>query len=297
MKTLARSLATVFVGTAVLTSLAFAKEGAVASKGGAVTLKSSLKVGKRYLMKQHQEVDMQIGKTNASMGLQFDVTPHSDGKNKLVTASVRSMKIEMAGNVMYDSEAADGGGSPMAEMFSTLMDSKVKAVYDENDKLVEVLKDENAARNPLAAMGMGSEQIAAILKSFLDHGFPDKPVKPGEKWTHQDEADLGPTGKANAKIQSVYKGIGTHNGKEYPEIHMSGVIEPGAEAGAAALMKGGTFTGKMFFDPAVGLPRHAVTNMTATMEAGGQEMMMKMVGTMVLEGVEDLKKASTKKAE
>ena len=150
--------------------------------------------------------------------------------------------------------------------------------------------DGGAAAGALGGMGINKDQVEQMLQQLTDYNFPERALKPGEKWDHTQATNMGQMGNMEVDMQFTFKGMTDHEGHKVAEIDYTGTIGGEAEGGGAAVsFKDSTMSGKMFFDPELGVIRKSEVKMDMTMSvggAGGAEMDTTTTSTQTLLSVE-----------
>ena len=268
---------------------------ALAQDAGPVQLKSKLTPGKTYKYRTDMDMstDSPLGgdekmSTKMSMDMGMAVA-EAEGDNKLVTTKFDRVRMEMnmAGQAMvYDSTDKTKQSPLLKTAFAGIADKEFKAVYDKNNKFVKMEGDGGAA-GALGGMGINKDQVEQMLTQLTDYGFPERELKPGEKWDHTQAANMGQMGKMEIDMQFTYKGMTDHEGHKVAEIDYTGSVggEAGAE-GALVSFKDSKLYGKMYFDPELGAVRKSTMQMDMTMVAGGAELDTSTTSTQTLLSVE-----------
>lgn len=252
---------------------------APAAEAAPILLKSKLAVGKTYNFRQDVVMKMELplagageSATKMSMDLAMKVAKAPEGDNKLVSTKFTQVKMEMdmAGQKMvYDSTDPAKQSPLLKAQFAGLSDQEFKAVYDKDDKF---LKMEGGGGGGGAGLGMGfgNNEIQQMLQQLTDYGFPAEPVKPGDKWSHKQEAKMGQMGNMEMNMEFTYKGPVERDGKTLANIAITGTIGGGDKAeGALIEFKDSTLSGNMLFDNELGAMHSSDMDMNMTMAVGG----------------------------
>ena len=267
-----------------------------------VEIKPRWQVGKKISQSTHldQTSTMAIGdqkmeqKVGMTMDTSMSIRAHENGKGKRVTVKYDriALDINMMGQAMqYDSaKAGDAAADPLGlgKSVGVIVGKEIKLVLDEKDEVLEVenldaMLKEMAAANPMAAMlgpMFGKDAMKNMIRYGTLYGAPGKPVKAGDSWPFTFAMPMPPLGNISMAGTYTMKGQGDRGGAKCAELALNGKVAietapAGAPADAAAnplaalgvTMSGGTFTGTLWFDPALGLCREALMN---------QEMNLKM---------------------
>lgn len=263
---------------------------AAASPASAQTIdiKPRWQVGKKFTqtMKMDQTSTMPLGgeKMEQKVGMAMDTTlairAHEDGKSKRVTMKYDrvAMDISMAGQAMkYDSAKPDAAAEDplgIGKSLGIFVGKEIKFVLDEKDEVSEVenldaLMKEMAAANPMASMFgqmFSKDSMKNMMRQNFLYGSPTKAVKPGDAWPFTFSVTMAPLGKISIDGNYTMKGQSDRAGAKCAELAIAGKIgieaapasDDPATAGMQALgltATGGTLTGSVWFDPALGVCR------------------------------------------
>ena len=267
-----------------------------------------------------QKMEQKIGVT---MDTSMSIRAHENGKGK--RATVRYDRIAMDMNMMgqamkYDSaKAGDASADPLGlgKSLGIVVGKEIKIVLDEKDEVVDVenldamLKD-MAAANPMAGMLgqiFSKDAMKNLVRQGTLYGAPGKPVKAGDSWPFTLSMPMPPLGKVSMDGTYTMKGQGDRGGAKCAELAMVGKLAietaaagASADAGANPLAalgvtaSGGTMTGTLWFDPALGICREALLNQDINLKMKNpqkpdesMEIPMKQVVKQTVTKVEDIK--------
>lgn len=242
---------------------------------------------------------------NMNIKMSVETRAHGDKGEKELTMKIDTLKMDgsmMGASLKYDSEdlnpsdAGTGAGGPagaLGEIFGSLVGKSQKMIYAKDDKFVKMVEGKVVGADRLAALGMDSKTMFQQLGNSLTTEFPTKPVKKGDVWTNKQKI---PMQGQEAEVSTKYKleGEEKKDGKALTKISFKSDGEmkiPTGGAGAAAAMKGATFTGTMYYDQKVRRIVSTEQKMKATLSVQqGLEMPMETSTSLKLVSVGDLKK-------
>lgn len=263
-----------------------------------VDIKPRWQVGKKITQTMHmdQASTIAIGdqKMEQKVGMTMDTTTsvraHENGKHKRVTMKYDrvAMDMNMAGQEMkYDSAKPDDAATDplgLGKSFGIFVGKEIKFVLDEKDEVLEVenldaMMKEMAAANPMASMlgqMFSKDTMKNLIRQSALYASPGKPVKAGDAWPFVFKMAMPPVGNISMDGTYTMKGLADHGGARCAELAVTGkvgidVAAPAAPAadGVPNLQQlgitatGGTMTGTLWFDPALGICRE--TQMTQQM--------------------------------
>lgn len=245
----------------------------------AVTIKPKLNTGNKYTIRQTMNMTMPspLGEGEITTNMEYDssikvAAVNEPAGHKAVGVGFEKMlvKMNMAGQEMVFDSSDPENQNPMLKMsMGPMMDMKFSALYNGDDEFVKVLEMPQGG----AGMGMGEAEMRQMIDSMVNHGFPDKPLKVGDSWTHEIDMPMGQMGKMSTKMTYTYAGQAERNGKSYPKLTFIGEVGGEANAGGAAQIefKDSEIKGWMLFDQEHGLARYTETDMNVTMSVGGAD--------------------------
>ena len=256
-----------------------------------VDIKPRWQVGKKISqtiqMDQASTIALGDQKMEQKVGMTMDTTmavrAHENGKHKRVTMKYDrvAMDMNMAGQEMkYDSaKAADASADPLGvgKSLGIFVGKEIKFVLDEKDDVLEVenldvMMKEMAAANPMASMFgqiFSKDAMKNMMRQSSLYGSPGKPVKAGDSWPFVFSLAMPPIGKISMDGTYTMKGQADHGGAKCAELALTGKLgidaSPAAAAGDGApnlqalgvSATGGTISGTLWFDPALGICRDA----------------------------------------
>ncbi|MEM9478861.1 MAG: hypothetical protein AAGA58_04270 [Verrucomicrobiota bacterium] len=292
MKTLSKSIFALI--------LSFGLASAAFGQGG-VTLKPNLVVGKAYTIVQKMNMTMPnpagAGEVGTDMEYATSVkvaAAEKEGhKNVSVAFEAAKMKMSMGGQVLEFDSTDENNQNPMLKMsMGPMMDMKFTALYDQNDEFVEVVDAPKGGGGPMGP-AMGEAEFRQMVDSLVNHGFPDKPLKPGDTWEHTIDMPMGQLGKMETKMNYTFAGMDERNGKKYPKLTFTGEVSGEANVAGNAMIqfKDSDINGWLLWDEESGLATYSETDMDMTMAIGGAqgaEMKTKTKATTELVKIEDV---------
>ena len=257
-----------------------------------VEIKPRWQVGKKISQTMHMDQGSTIAigeqKMEQKVGMTMDSTmtvrAHENGKHKRVTLKYErvAMDMNMAGQEMkYDSAKADDAAADplgMGKALGVFVGKEIKFVLDEKDEVLDVenldaMMKEMAAANPMAAMlgqMFNKDAMKNMMRQSSLYGSPGKPVKAGDAWPYVFSMAMAPLGKVSMTGNYTMKGQSDHGGVKCAELALTGKLaieaapaDASADPGAASLQalglsaSGGTLSGTVWFDPALGISRDA----------------------------------------
>ena len=266
-----------------------------------------------------QKMEQKVGMT---MDTSMSIRAHENGKGKRVNMKYDriAMDIGMMGQaIKYDSaKAGDPAADPLGlgKSVGIIVGKEIKLVLDEKDDVVEVenldaILKEMAAANPMASMlgpMFSKDAIKNMIRYGAVYGTPGKPVKAGDSWPFTFGMPMPPLGKVTIDGTYAMKGQADRGGAKCAELALTGKMAiDTAPAGASAdpanslaalgvSASGGTLTGTLWFDPALGLCREALMNQNINLKMKNpqkpdesMEVPMKQVIKQTVTKVEDIK--------
>lgn len=177
-----------------------------------------------------------------------------------------------------DDEEAAGEPNPVLaawkkyarQVFRVTLDASGKVVAAQGMK--EFCQAEGLRLGPKGAefleMQMGESNARTIFDYILRMGLPSKPVRKGDSWTWEESRPIE-TVEARDTLSCVLKDWVEKDGASCALIEFSGTTAVGAvEAeelpGMRTEMKDGKVSGRVWFDPELGVPREVQYRMTIT---------------------------------
>lgn len=262
-----------------------------------VLLEVEYETGKRYVQENAQDMDVTLNVLGQSLGtstrmtqrMAIAVSPRDEG-GKVITITYDGIKMEssaMGQRMSYDSDNPDDSGSPLAGALGGLMSEETVIEMDEAGEVV-------AFRAPggVAEELVNEEQILQMIGAGMAGGLPSEPVSPGHTWTHKQSTELPQMGSMNTEIEFTFEEVTEVDGRQLAKISYTGTVT-GGEAPADSPLPmtfsdDGTIKGKMTLDIAGKQVVDSDTDMSFTMNLGGQEVPAKANNRQRLVSVEDL---------
>src|SRR3954467_2643566 len=143
--------------------------------------------------------------TNVIQGLDVTVSKQDGTDRKLVAMKVASIKAMMniAGQLMtYDSTDPAMSQPMLQQAFGALLNKSVTAVYDKDDKFVEVIVPEGFPVTPLGtAKAPDGKALGNMMRESLEAGLPVEALAIGETFSSEKKIDMPPMGAMNTKIK------------------------------------------------------------------------------------------------
>lgn len=257
--------------------------------GPEVTLRARLNPGKTYTVRQVMDSEMSLpleGAGKALTTLEYRMklavgAADADG-SKTVGVSMHGfkMKMEMGATTMeYDSSDPTKQNPLLKGMMGQMAEKTFEARFDKNDTLIEAPKDAEkpaAAAPSMMGMTLGESEVRQIMGSLVDHGFPDKAVKPGDKWMHKVNSAISQMGSFAMEMEYEYLGEADCEGHSCAKLRVKG-RKAEAEAKAPAIMNiaKADMNGVILFDNKEGIARQTEMSMDMTMSTGGAELPVK----------------------
>lgn len=166
----------------------------------AQTYTPSIKVSKgqelNYLMDMNMTVTQSMGGQEMKVGSSISGTIKNAISNVLADG-----KVEMVVSY-WDVKATTKIMKDTTMSYPGKVGSSTKVVVDKYGNLLSKNKLDTVKADESKVSGLDNNLIATV--AFCE--FPDKPVKPGDKWTkeHSDSVAAAPMGKLELKIKSEY---------------------------------------------------------------------------------------------
>ncbi len=298
-----------------LTALLFTAASPLSAQ--TVEIKPGWHVGKKISQTTHfdQTSTMAFGdqkmeqKVAMTMDTTMTIRAHENGKYKRVTIKYDrvAMDMNMGGQAMkYDSaKAGDASADPLGvgKSLGVIVGKDVKFVMDEKDEVIEVenldaMIKEMTAANPMAAMFgqiFSKDTLKGMMKQGALYGSPGKPVKAGDSWPFVFSLAMPPIGKVSMDGTYTMKGQADRGGAKCAELALSGKIAIEAADAKVGGDAGGTLSGTLWFDPALGVCRDSQLNQSMNLKMKNPqkpdesiEIPMKQVIQQTITKVEDL---------
>ncbi|MEM0897874.1 MAG: hypothetical protein AAGJ79_13435 [Verrucomicrobiota bacterium] len=248
---------------------------------GGVTLKPNLVVGKAYtiLQKMNMTMPMPAGGGNVDSSMEYATSikvaaAEKEGHKKVSVAfESAKMKMAMGGQVMeFDSTDENNQNAMLKMTMGPMLDMKFSALYDQNDEFVEVLEGPQGGGGPMGP-AMGEAEFRQMVDSLVNHGFPDKPLNPGDSWEHTIDMPMGQLGEMKTTMSYTYAGTEERNGKKFPKLTYVGEVSGEANVAGNAMIqfKDSDIKGWLLWDEESGLASYSETDMDMTMAVGGAD--------------------------
>jgi hypothetical protein len=267
-----------------------------------VEMKLKWEVGKRYEQRMEMTQASAVTLPGSAKPVQQEtkqtqdyavtVQKERDGGGRELEVEVLGMKLttKAAGNTVldFDSAKSNDAGNPAAPMLRKMVGMRLKLLTDGSGKIesVEGLQEAvdritggaSAMEKGMIQGMMSEDNIKEMYSAAL--GLPDKPVKPGDSWPLKIEVALGPLGAVVMNSQYTFKGLDQHNAHKCALLEFTGTLSA-ADTGAAdnpMSIQGGKTSGKIWFDPALGMEidRLAQESMTVKINAQGHALTTKV---------------------
>lgn len=276
--------------------------GTLTQSSEPVEMKMKWEVGKRYEQRMEMTQASAVTIPGSPQAVQQEtkqtqdyavtVQKERDGGGRELEMEVLGMKLttKAAGNTVlaFDSTKSDDAGNPAAPMLRKMVGMRLKLLTDGSGKIesVEGLQEAmdritsgaSAMEKGMIQGMMSEDNIKEMYSAAL--GLPDKTVKPGDSWPLKIEVALGPLGTLVMNSQYTFKGWDQHNDHKCALLEFTGTLSA-ADTGAAAnpmSIEGGKTSGKIWFDPALGMEIDRLTqeSMTVKVTAQGQKVTTKV---------------------
>ncbi len=284
-----------------------------------VELKLKWDLGKRYVQRMEMEQGTETALPGSPQLMKQEMKQTQDvslsvlkeregGGRELEMEILGMMLVSKAGSrevLSFDSKkaASSDAGKPMAPTLRKLVGSRIKFLTDVSGKIEGVegfkevldrISEGSSALEQGMIKGMFSEDNFKEMDSAAQ-GLPDKPVKIGDTWPIKVEMALGPLGSVVLNSQYTFKGWELHHDHKCVLLEFTGVLTavsgPGAADGMA--IDNGKTSGKMWFDPALGMVIDTVAKqgMSIKVKTQGQSFTTKVNSTVsnTLVKIADLK--------
>ncbi|GEM_PF-1073704 len=262
------------------------KKNGNAGSGESITLAMQLKEGDKFNL----DVDTKLNIDMAIMGQEMTTTMNigglsefdvlkNDGTSKQVALTYKNFKME-AGMKMGDKESAipdNGLGERMQNKRVVLtmnQQNEITAVAG-TDSLIDAMATDAQSRAQLEQMFSEQQLNSMFGQSF--QFYPDKPVKPGDKWNKDIKVN---TGSMDVKMKTEYELVEVKG--DIAVIRSTGKIDSKGKMNQNGIemevdMKG-TASGTMNVGVKDGYIRDGrqTMDLTANAEAMGQKIPMKM---------------------
>ena len=210
-------------------------------------------------------------KTEMSIDFKIDVQGLDDSSNKKIQLGFDKVKMtmQMAGqNMVYDSEDPDNQSPLLKTTLSSLSDQTYEATFDENNKILSLEGEGEAAGNGLGMGAMSQGDVENMLQQLGDFKFPEAMIDPDTKWQNKQNFKMQQIGEMNMTVDYTYQGPVESDGKKLAKITFLGKAETSGEG--LVSFKNSKMTGTMLFDPQLGALLESETKMYMTMSIGGE---------------------------
>lgn len=270
-------------------------------------LKLKWDLGKRYVQRMEMTQGSETAlpgspqpmkqETKQTQDVSLSVLKERDGGGRELEMEILGMMlVSKAGGrdvLSFDSkkDASGDAGKPMAPMLRKMVGTHVKFLTDASGNIEGVegfkevldrISEGSSALEQGMIKGMFSEDHFKEMYSAAQ-GLPDKPVKIGDTWPLKVEMALGPLGTVVLNSQYTFKGWERHNDHKSVLLEFTGVLTTGSDSGAGGGMtiENGKTSGKMWFDPALGMviDTTAKQGMIIKVNAQGQSLTTKVNST------------------
>ena len=174
-------------------------------------------------------------------------------------------------------DTAADGGNPVAGVMRKLVGAKIKMLADANGKIEKVegiqeLADKLGGDTGGPMQGLFKEMLKEDnLKEMGDMGncLPDKPVRLGDQWNIQKDMNLGPMGIMKLAMTITFKGWEDRDQHRCALLETSGTINSTSDGNIGSMpfkLEDGKTSGKVWFDPELGMSRGALQVQTMTLK-------------------------------
>jgi hypothetical protein len=249
-------------------------------------------VGKRYLQRQemNQETEMAIPQMPSPMKQTMKNTQDfavsvlavrpTGGWELNFEFVAQKMEMSMGGQTMmsYDStQPASAASNPMLGALGKMVGVKMKMLTDAKGKVesVEGLKEviEKLAGD---AGGPMQDVIKGVLNEDnlkemgeLGNCLPNKTIRLGEQWNLQREFNLGQMGAMKVSMTITFSGWEERDQHRCALFETTGTVTGASEGKMGPMtfkMENGKTSGKVWFDPELGMTRGAVQVQTMNLK-------------------------------
>ncbi len=275
---------------------------APAQTGEPVEMKLKWELGKRYeqLIETSQASAMSLPgspqpiqqEVKQTQDVSLTVLKETDGGGRELEMEIQGMTLSTkAGgrNVLdFDSKKPDDAANPATPLLRKMVGMLVKFLTDAAGKIQSVEGfQETLDRITAGASAMEQGMIKGMFSedNFKEmysaaQGLPDKPVKIGETWPLKLEVALGPLGSVVMNSDYTFKNWEQHNDHKCALLQFTGTLSA-ADTGSAEnamAIDGGKTSGKLWFDPALGMVVDSVAEegMTVKVTAQGHSLTTKV---------------------
>jgi hypothetical protein len=185
--------------------------------------------------------------------------------------------MNVAGQLMtYDSTDPAMSQPQLQQAFGALVGKSVTAVYDKDDKFVEIIVPEGFPVTPLGAgQSPDGKQLGAMMRESLEAGLPAEALAVGGTFTSERKIEMPPMGAVGTKMKGRLDSLIDHEGRKHARLITEGTMEMPALPGSTGASPQTKLTGETLFD----LDRKVISRSTVktdvTMDAGGNPVIMK----------------------
>lgn len=252
--------------------------------------------GRRYVMRvstaQESEISdrrlAEIVPRRSSLEYDFStvVLPRASRNPLTLELEYRALRMrqEFPGGVAaFDSRRAPAAdsGNPLA-FLRDLVGIKLQCRLDAQNRIASV-----SGLDLAEGAGAGLSNVTQLARQPLDKQLVDGlvndaigyewllrgPTAPGESWYVSRSIPMGAFGVAYLQVKCTLDGMEDFRGNECAAISFEGRVDPGADGAPAQPGQQGTLRkarirGRMWFDPALGMPQETFSFTTAELELG-----------------------------
>jgi hypothetical protein len=205
-----------------------------------------------------------------------------------MTADRIRMKMKGPQGVMmeYDSQSdkkPEGMAAMMATVFEGMLDNKPYTTkMDPRGKILEMKLPQGFAESMNKLPGgaqLGSMFTEESMKGMAETAtFPEKPLKPGDTWTHTTKMKNPVIGDLIEDTTSRYVGSEVRDGRELEKITLDVKMRVGEGGNVKMKIADQSNTGTLYFDNAAGqfVSSDSKTKMKMKISVLGQEMEQEM---------------------
>lgn len=244
-----------------------------------VSLLPKLVVGKTYVLEQKMKTVTRMPLPNLpepmdqnmemTMSMQMVVDRVGEDEKKVeISFTDMKMKMDMAGQKM-ELDAADPA---QKAALGGILEMKPTIIYDNEDNFLRL--DGLAEQGGPIAQMMSPEMLKQMVNGSMET-MPAEPVAVGHSWKSTVELPIEGAGNMTVTADYKFEKMEDVDGASCAVVSfagdLSGTINPAP--GMSMTFEDGLFSGKMYFDPAIGYSRkqNAKTRFVMKMEVPNQK--------------------------
>ena len=252
-----------------------------ASTADPVPLKWKLAKGDQFFVRSVQEMNQTIGVLG--MNKEMTQTTTTVTRFKVLEAGTDGLTVEQTiqkVDIVGDTPGADQAEKMKGATLTFTLDKANKVTrIDGYDKYLEQISGGNADTAKVVKAAASEDSLKVTIEDLFSPG-PDKPVKPGDKWTRETKLGLGPLGNFTVNARYTLDGLDGAVATVVYDADASFTPGKGGDGLPFQITKGelkaDKYEGTMRFDTAAGRLKETTQTVklagTLTVSAAGMEI-------------------------